>query len=391
MIFDKQHGFWAVFGREINHMISHSMFIFLLIIIPIFCFLLFSTLMPDGQPKHLTIGVVDMDNSVVSRNMIRQIDATMTNDVQRFTLYREARNYMQQGRIYGYIVIPANFERDVSFGRQPKIGFYYNAAYYTASSMTQRNVVTMLATLTAAVNLTSRQAHGQSEADAMAQIQPIVPDVHPIGNPEMNYAVYLVNLLIPGIMELLILLTTCYAIGIELKNRTSRKWLSLVDDDMLKALLAKLLPYFLVFSILSMLYLTIMFYYLHFPLNASFGWMVLDAMLLVFASQAMAVFFIGLMPVLRDSLSICSLYGVLGFSFSGFTFPIEGMVSWIQGLSFIFPIRYYFRIYQRMALNGCDWYYEWISFAALLCFLFLPFITMRRLKNACIQMNYRRD
>ncbi|MBQ7748362.1 MAG: ABC transporter permease, partial [Paludibacteraceae bacterium] len=95
-----------------------------------------------------------------------------------------------------------------------------------------------------------------------------------------------------------------------------------------------------------------------------------------------------LLPVLRDALSACSLYGVLAFSFSGFTFPIEGMPPFVQGLSCVFPLRFYFRIYQKMALNGCEWYYEWYSFAALIIFMLVPTIIFTRLRNACINMDY---
>ena len=388
MAINREHGFWAIVLREINKIISRFMYIVLLFLVPVFCFVFFATLMPSGLPMNLELGVVDMDNSIVSRKMIRQIDATASNNVFRFTRYEDARDCMQQGKIYGYIVIPEDFEKSVSFGRQPKIDFYYNAVFLTAGSITQKNVATMLATLTGAVNLTSRQARGQSVEASMGQIQPIIADVHPIGNPEMNYSVYLANLIIPGILELLILLTTAYAIGEELKNRTSRHWLFMADDNVHKALVAKLFPYFFLFLIMALLYLTIMFGYMKFPLNTSIGWMMLDAVLLVIAAQSMAVLMVGLLPVLRDALSACSIYGVLAFSFSGFTFPVEGMPAFVQGLSCVFPLRFYFRIYQKMALNGCEWYYEWLSFAALIIFLLVPTIIFTRLRNACIQMDY---
>ncbi len=388
MTINREHGFLAIVLRELDKIFSRFMYIVLLFLVPVFCFVFFATLMPSGLPMNLELGIVDMDNSVVSRKMIRHIDATASNTVMRFTRYEDARDLMQQGKIYGYIVIPENFEKDVSFGRQPKIDFYYNAVFLTAGSISQKNVATMLATLTGAVNLTIRRARGQSVESSMGQIQPIVADVHPIGNPEMNYTVYLANLIIPGILELLILLTTTYAIGEELKNRTSRQWLRMADDNVHKALVAKLLPYFIMFLMMALLCIAIMFGYMHFPLNTSVVWMVIDSVLMIIAAQSMAVLIVGLLPVLRDALSACSLYGVLAFSFSGFTFPIEGMPPFIQGLSCVFPLRFYFRIYQKMALNGCEWYYEWYSFAALIIFMLVPTIIFTRLRNACIKMDY---
>lgn len=383
-----EHGILAVLRREVDRMTSRFMFLLLLVIIPLFCFIFFATIMPTGMPKELPIGIVDHDNSIVSRNMVRQIGATSANTTVRYTNYAEARDLVQRGKLYGCIVIPKDFERDVSFGNQPRLMFYYNAVYLTAGSVTLSNVSTMLGTLTGAVNLKTRQARGQTLEQSMGQIQPIVPTVHPIGNPQLNYAVYLINVLIPGILELLIILTTVYSIGEELKRRTSREWIQIADGSLSKALIGKLLPYLLVFVVQAFVYLTILFKILHFPLNVNIGWMLLNAMLLVMASQCLGVLFIGILPVQRDALSLSSLYGVLAFSFSGFTFPIESMLSWVQGLSCIFPLRFYFRIYQKMALNGLDWYYEWQSFAALLVFLILPALILPRLKEACVYMQY---
>ena len=153
MTINREHGFWAIVLREINKIISRFMYIVLLFLVPVFSFVFFATLMPSGLPMNLDLGVVDMDNSIVSRKMKRQIDATASNKVLRFTRYEDARDLMQKGKIYGYIVIPEDFERNVSFGRQPKIDFYYNAVYMRAGSISHKTVSTMLATLAGAVNL----------------------------------------------------------------------------------------------------------------------------------------------------------------------------------------------------------------------------------------------
>ncbi len=385
-------GFWAVVRREIDIIVSRPMYLVLLVVIPLLTYVFFSTLMPGGLPQDLAIGVVDEDNSMVSRNMVRQVDATQTNNVIRhYTQYYDARKDMQKGVIYGFLVIPEHFESDVTVGRKPTLSFYYNAAYYIAGSLTLRNISTMLATLTGAVNLKNREARGQNQRDAMAQIQPIAADVHPIGNPTMNYSVYLINVLIPGVLELLILITTAYALGSELKRDTARGWLRMTDYHFTRAILGKMFPYTLMWIVMGCLYLILLFGWLRFPINCSIGWMVLDMTMLVMASECMAIFFVGLLPVLRDAMSACSLYGVLAFSFSGFTFPVEGMLPWVQGLANCFPLRFYFRIYQKMALNGLGVSSEWISFVGFACFLVLPFFVSWRIKQAALLKNFPKD
>lgn len=389
MFTKKENGFTKVLRREIQLMVHHPIYTIMIVVIPLASYLFFATLMPEGLPEKLPIGVIDHDNSIVSRKMIRQIDATAQSKVAGHYLnFAEAKNDLQKGKIYGFIEIPNNFEKDLMLSNQPKVWFYYTQAFYIPGSLTLKNFSYMLNTLSGGVNLQARELRGQTERESMAQIQPIAPDIHMIGNPHINYSVYLIDIIIPGVLELIILLTTVYAIGVELKHKTSRSWLKLTNYSYIKALTAKLLPYTICFFIMGMLYDVILFKFLHYPMNANILWMFFDTAMLVVSAQAVGVFMIGLLPILRDGLSFASLYGVLAFSFSGFSFPIEGMIPPIQGLSAVFPLRYYFKIYQNFALNGLDFQYAASSFAALFIFLLLPLAVSVRLKKALIYQNF---
>jgi ABC-2 type transport system permease protein len=136
------------------------------------------------------------------------------------------------------------------------------------------------------------------------------------------------------------------------------------------------------------LYLVVLFKGLHYPLNAPFAWMWLDMTLLVLTAQAFGIFMIGTFPVLRDGLSFSGLFGVLSMSYSGLSFPIEGMPALLQGLSWVFPLRWYFLIYQGVALNGFNPVYYIQNYGIMLLFLCLPLLVAKRLRKAVIEMNY---
>lgn len=52
----------------------------------------------------------------------------------------------------------------------------------------------------------------------MGILQPIVIETHPMKNAFLDYSVYLSNMLVPGLLILLIMLTTTYVIGLEWKQ-----------------------------------------------------------------------------------------------------------------------------------------------------------------------------
>ena len=105
---------------------------------------------------------------------------------------------------------------------------------------------------------------------------------------------------------------------------------------------------------------------------------------LIFASQGLAVFMYSITPILRLGLSSASLWGVLSFSITGFSFPVMAMHPTLQALSNLFPLRHYFLIYVNNALNGYNISYALGNYLALLIFTLLPLLTLNRLKNALV-------
>lgn len=223
------------------------------------------------------------------------------------------------------------------------------------------------------------------ESEILAQVQPISSDSHMIANPYANYGVYLLNMLLPGIMQMLILLMTVFSIGNEMKQHTTPDLLKTANNSMFAVMLGKLLPYTLLFSILGIGGNLILYKYMHFPMNGSIVWLSLATVIMVLAYQAIGVFFIGLLPSLREAISLVAVYGILGVSFTGFTFPIEAMPRGVQVFQHLHPIRHYFKIYVSEALNGAPIRYSLIYFAAMLAFVILPFIIYKRLKKAIIK------
>ena len=375
--------------RECKRLVSRPLYIFAMVGAPLFCYVFFTTLMDEGLPTDLPVGAVDMDDSATSRNLVRNLDAfQQTHIAAHYPSPSEARAAMQRGDIYGFYYIPPRFSEELQANRQPKASFYTNNAYLIAGSLLYRDMKTMSELANGAAGRTVLYAKGTTEAQAMAFLQPIVIDTHAIHNPWLNYSVYLCNTILPGILMLLIFMTTVYSIGTEVKERTSHQWLRMGGGSMYVALCGKLLPHTVVFTVMAAFYNAWLYGFLHFPCHDGILPMLLASLLLVLSSQACGVFMIGMLPTLRLGLSFASIWGVLSFSISGFTFPVMAMHPALQALANLFPLRHYYLIYAGQALNGYGMAYTWPSYVALLLFLFLPFLVMNRLKTAMAHYKY---
>jgi len=383
------HSIREVAKREMKRLVSRPIYFFCMLVAPVISVIFFITLMHSGLPKDLPIAVVDMDNTATSRNLIRQLDAFEQTRVEVKTAsFAEARQEMQKGNVYGIFYIPSDFSVDATSGEQPTLSFYTNATYLIAASLLFRDMKTMSVLAGAAVGLQTGTAKGLTNDQIMGQLQPIVIDTHSIGNPWLNYSIYLNNTVLPGLLQLLIFLVTVFSIGSELKYSTSRQWLQTGKQSMIVSLLGKLLPQTIIFTLVGFLICAVLYGYSMFPLNS--GWLpMLAAMfLLVLASQAVGVFMIGVLPTLRLGLSFASLFGMLAFSVVGFSYPVLEMDPTIQALANLFPLRHYFLIYIDQALNGRAIVYSWSEYVWLLGFLILPLLIGRNLKKALLYFRY---
>lgn len=375
--------------REVLRIAVRPLYLFCMIIAPVFCYLFFTTLMANGLPTDLPAGVVDLDNTSTTRNIIRNLDAfQQTHIVAHYPSVMEARKAIQRGEIYSFYYIPEGTTEATLASRQPKVSFYVNYSYLIAGSLLYKDQRTISELATGAVGRETLYAKGATEDQAMAFLQPIVIDTHALNNPWLNYSVYLCNTLFPGILMLLIFLTTIYTLGEEVKNGTGRELMHLADNSITKVLIGKLLPHTLVFFVIAVFYNVYLYGYLHYPCHSGIFPMLLAGLLLVLSSQAFGVFLFGLFGSFRLALSAASLWGVISFSISGFTFPVMAMHPTLQALCVLFPLRHYYLLYVNFALNGYPLIYAWQAVAALLVFLLLPFLILKKLRTILLQYVY---
>lgn len=380
---------WNVVKRECRRLVSRPLYLFSMVGAPLFCYIFFTTLMGSGLPQDMPVGIVDQDQTSTTRQLVRTLDAFQQSKVvAHYPAFNEAREAMQRREIYGFYYIPEGTTAEAQAQRCPTVSFYTNNTLLIAGSLLFKDMKTMSELASGAVVQATLLAKGATDDQAMAYLQPIIIDTHPLQNPWLNYSVYLNNTFAPGVLMLLIFMVTVFSIGVEIKERTARQWLRMGHNSIWISLAGKLLPHTAIFFLMGILYNVYLYGFLHFPCNSGIGPMLLATLCLVLASQGMGILMIGILPTLRLGLSFASLWGVLSFSMCGLSFPLMGMHPTLQALANLFPLRHYFLIYVDQALNGYPMIYSWTNYVALLFFMLLPFLVAPRLKGALIYYKY---
>ena len=376
--------------RELNIIVrKNHIYGFCMVVFPFMLVLFFTTMLDEGIPQDLPIGVVDQDNSATSRGLIRNLDAMQTSRViYRFANITEARNAMQEGKVYAYIYIPDGTASKLLAGRQPKISYYYTMTCLTAGSMASKDMKTIGMLGSAAVGQATLSAKGASPTQIKATLQPITIDAHMIANPEGSYNYSLTTVFVPGILMLFMALLSAYALGMEMKFDTGKEWLARADGNIVVAIIGKYIIHALIFLLVIFLYQYYIFNVLHFPHLGGTWSIVRLTVLQVVSSLGFGIFSFGLMPSLRMSMSVCSLWYVLSLSMCGSAFPIAGMDPPLQAISWLFPLRHYWMLYQATVLNGFPVIDVWFHLVALVAFTLLPWFVIRKVKNAMLNYVY---
>lgn len=385
----KPTGVIAIARRTILQLGRRPLYWFAMFLTPLFCIVFMTSEMREGLPVQAPAAIVDLDRSSMSRQITRTLGAMQMVDLTTNAgNFREACDAMKRGEIYGFFMIPRNFEKDVLAGSSPTISFYTNMTYYVPGTMLFKNFKTVAVYTKAGIVLNLLQSAGMSQEEAMAMVNPVNITARPIGNPELNYGIYLNNGFVPGILQVLIMLVTCYTIFEEVKRNTSPEWMRMAGGNVYKAIFGKMLPQTVWWWIMALFMEMWLFKYCHYPMHGSWFWLTLSELLYVLACQGFALLLCSAVPNLRFSLSICALTSILSFSLAAYSFPVQSMYPAVGILSYLLPARYNVLIYFNEALNGLDIYYSRIWFCAYILFAIAPLALLWRLRPRLLKPSY---
>lgn len=382
-------GLYRTALRECGIIFTTPVYIVCMVVLPLFVMIFFTTLMSQGQPNEMPVGIVDLDNTSTTRSMTRKLNAFQNTRVEAYyNSVDEARLAMQENKIYGFIYFPKGTTDKLLSSRQPKISIYYSYTSLTAGALLYKDMKTIASLGSAGVGSATMQAKGYTQKQIMAFLQPIAIDMHAATNPWTNYNFYLSTMLVPGCLMLFIFLITPYSLGTELKFGRAKKLLAAAGDNKWAMLLGKLLPQTLIFLTMFYAYSFYAYGMLGFPHEGGTWHILLLGLLAVTASQGFGAFMFGIMPSLRMSMSTCSLWAVLSFSLVGTAFPVFAMDAPLEGIAQLFPLRHYFRIYQTSVFNDYPLGYAWTSLTAMIAFSLLPLLAAGNIRKAMREYKY---
>lgn len=339
-------------------------------IIPLIITLLIGGIFQKDVVRDLPIAVVDLDNSSVSRQLTRDLDASAgLRVITGFASIQAAAHAMRDNRIYGVVEIPYEFSKKLVRFQTPSINAFYNTQFVLVG----RSINSVLAQVVGTFNIKAGVARTLSKGNvvikqAVGERLGMRQQISALYNLGANYGQFLVTAILPCAWQILIVAITILSLAAQHRFSGLKYWFKTHGWP---AVIVKLFFYQAIFFIMGLLTLWYCFIFRQWPMHGSYLILIATQYLMVVASQALGCFlyFATLDP--SRALSLTAVITAPSLAFIGVTFPATDMELFPRIWRQFLPVTHYMRV-QIMQANYAasffDTIYEWlplISFASL--------------------------
>ena len=221
--------FLGSFLQTIKDVFSDKGVLLLLLIAPIIYGFFYPWPYSTEVVNHVPVGIIDKDNSNLSRTIVRYASASPQLDTQLFLNEQQAKEAMWSDEIAGYMVIPSGLEQQVLSGKAASVSVLGNGGYFLLNKNVQMGFLKAVSTVSAGIEIKKNVAQGAYSATAAANTQAVPLVIVPLYNQTEGYGAYVVPAVSILILQQTLLIATAMLIGTWYEQRrhttSIRGWL----------------------------------------------------------------------------------------------------------------------------------------------------------------------
>ncbi|MGL1931081.1 MAG: ABC transporter permease [Desulfotalea sp.] len=338
--------------------------------VPILLFIALWALFKQGLIHEQAVGVIDLDNSVLSRKFISSYDASSVINIKSYTSQQLAFAALHDSNILGLIIIPKNLSRDTTKKLQPQITAFINHQYLLMGKQINAALRRAHATALAKIKIGNNLIATPMLKTAMATAFPIRVQSTALANINSNYGQFLVTAMIPAAWQIFLVGVTVLSIGSIKRRFGLQKWLQTENRPYLK-LSARMCVLTIIFWLQGSLFLWAMSNLADWPMRGSWPFLLFALLLTVVGCQGAGCLFFAITWDATRAMSFCAAFTAPALAFLGVTFPASDMTTFAQVWRSLLPIVHFSEIQiaqSNFAIPPME-NLQPITFLALFCLL----------------------
>ena len=184
-------GFPRILGGEFRRLFTSRDLLLMCFAAPFLYGIMLSSVYMYHRVNEVPTGMVDLDNSALSRRVARLADAAPGVDItRRFESTEHANEALWRGEVSSFIVIPEGFSAAVTRGEDAWSVLAIDSSNFLTANPVMQALTDICASLSTEVldDLLLKKGLGREKAARIAQ--PLELDARPLFNPPLDYADY---------------------------------------------------------------------------------------------------------------------------------------------------------------------------------------------------------
>ncbi|MFA3781769.1 ABC transporter permease [Melioribacteraceae bacterium 4301-Me] len=364
----------TVFKREIKVISKDVNLIAVLLLAPIFYSFFYSSIYSNKTEENVRIVVVDMDNSSITKELIRNFDAH-----QKIKVYEVVSDFsngvkeINTGNAQAMIFFPKNFEKNLKSGKGADLKLYLNSSRFLVSNDINKAINETIAYAGAEIRLKYFLSNSYSYEQAKELIEPIHGEIHPMFSFTETYGDFLIPAILILIIHQTLLIGLSESIAKERELGTLSELFYLTKGNVTDAIHGKGLFYFILYLSYSLFFLTINFKVFSINILGSWFALSLTVVLLIASVIYISIFISSFFKKKIISLQFLTLTSYPVFLISGYSWPIQSMPIYIKVIAYLIPITPFYNAYIRIIRMGASFSDVYLQVIHLLALTILGF------------------
>lgn len=320
--------------------------------------------------RDVPIAIVDMDNSSLSREFVRDLNSSeFVNVVSKPMDIQEAQEEFFQNKIRAYILIPKDFEKNIFRGKPTSIAAFEDSSYLLVYKQVTTGTLTTAGYLGAKLEIGTFMKKGLSKQQAMRIKQPFDFVQIPLFNPAGGYE----NYIYPLVLVLILQQTMLVGVGIlggthreklagKRRKRTkdgevvfvcSEKYCEFSDNPQ-EIVLGKAFAYASLYAIHSLVYFLVFPAIFTYKMTYNFGLLFLLLIPYLFAISFLAQALIYFYTERENSLFMLVVTSLPLIFLPGFVWPKESIPLFLNIVAKLIPATPAIDAFTRINQMGAD-------------------------------------
>jgi ABC-2 type transport system permease protein len=320
------------------------------------------------EVKHVSLAVLDLDNTQESRELISHFSASRYFYIEKQASQRdELREGVDRGDFLATIEIDSGFARRLRSGQGASVQLIVDSS----------NSNTALVAL-GYINLIGAQFARDYQMDRMRRTAPqlvsFVPQVgletRPWFNEGLESQWYFVPGVIGNLMLIMVMMLTAFAVVREREIGTLEQ-IMVTPIRRWEFILGKTIPFFLIGAFDTAMISLIGIFWFGVPFRGSVAVLAVGATTFLFSALGLGLFLSTISATQQQAMISAFFFIMPATSLSGFGTPISSMPPFFQKLSYLNPLRHVMVVLRSVFLKGVGFDVLWPELTVMAVFAIL--------------------